>query len=78
MTRLHRAFDLEGVDVTDLSVFPGLLDGLDVDPQRYTEVLTDTVTLERTRQDFEQARSYGVAGFHTLLLRDGEKLGTTT
>lgn len=41
-------------------------------------MLTDTATLERTRQDFEEARSYGVAGFPTLLFRDGEKLGTIT
>lgn len=78
MARLHRAFYVEGVDVTDLSVFPGLLDGFDVDPGRYTEVLTDTATLERTRADFEEARSYGVAGFPTLLFRDGHDLGTLT
>jgi len=34
VARLHRAFYVEGVDVTDLSVFPGPLDGFDVDPQR--------------------------------------------
>lgn len=78
IARLHRAFYVEGVDVTDLSVFPGLLDGFDVDPERYTEVLTDTATLERTRQDFAEARSYGVAGFPTLLFRDGHDLGTIT
>lgn len=78
VARLHRAFYVEGVDITDLSVFPGLLDGFDVDPQRYTEVLTDTATLHRTRQDTEEARSYGVTGFPTLLFRDGEELGIIT
>lgn len=78
VARLHRAFYVEGVDITDLSVFPRLLDGFEVDPERYTEALSDTATLERTRQDFEEARSYGVAGFPTLLFRDGEELGTIT
>lgn len=75
VARLHRAFYGEGVDVTDLSVFPDLLDGFDVDRDRYAEVLHDEATLARTREDFAEARRYGVAGFPTLLFRDGEELG---
>ena len=78
MARLHRAFYVEGVDVTDLSVFAGLLDGFDVDPDRFAQVLTADDTLERTRQDFAEARRYGVAGFPTLLFRDGDELGVVT
>lgn len=78
MARLHRAFYVEGVDVTDLSVFPGLLDGFEVDPELYTKVLTAPATLGRTRRDFEEARAYGVAAYPTLLIRGGGDLETIT
>lgn len=78
VARLHRAFYVEGVDVTDLAVFPGLLDGFDVDPNRFAQVLTDDATIEQTRQDFVKALSYGVTGFPTVLFRDGEELGIVT
>jgi len=78
VARLHRAFYVEGVDITDTSVFPGLLDGFDVDPDRFAQVLADDATLQRTRQDFAEAQRYGVAGFPTVLFRDGDELGTVT
>ena len=78
VARLHRAFYVEGVDVTDLSVFPGLLDGFDVDPDRFAQVLADDATIEQTRQDFVEAQRYGVTGFPTVLFRDGEELGIVT
>lgn len=78
VARLHRAFYVEGIDITDLSVFPDLLDGFDVDPDRFTEVLADEATAERTRQDFAEAQRYGATGFPTLLLRDGDDLGIVT
>ncbi len=78
VARLHRAFYVDGVDVTDLSVFRGLLDGFDVDPDRFGQVLTEDTTMERTEQDFLEAQRYGVEGFPTVLLRDGEELGVVT
>lgn len=78
VARLHRAFYVEGVDVTDLSVFPGLLDGFDVDPGRLAQVLADETTVQRTRQDFAEAQRYGATGFPTVLFRDGDDLGIVT
>lgn len=78
MARLHRAFYVEGVDVTDVGVFPGLLDGFDVDGDRFAQVLDDEATIERTRQDFLEAERYGVMGFPTVLFRDGDQLGIVT
>jgi putative protein-disulfide isomerase len=78
VARLHRAFYVEGVDVTDLQVFPDLLEGFDVDPERYRQALTDPGTLERTHEDFAEARRYGATAFPTLLFRDGEELGIVT
>ncbi len=78
VARLHRAFYVEGVDVTDLSVFPDLLDGFDVDRDLFARMLTEEATIERTRQDFLEAQRYGVSGFPTVLFRDGEDLGIVT
>lgn len=78
VARLHRAFYVEGGDITDMSVFPGLVDGFDVDPDHFAQVLADDATLERTQQDFAEAQSYGVAGFPTVLFRDGEELAIVT
>ncbi|MEX2550517.1 MAG: DsbA family protein [Nitriliruptoraceae bacterium] len=78
VARLHRAFYVEGVDITDLQVFPDLLEGFDVEPERYRTLLTDPRTRERTQEDFAEAGRYGAAGFPTLLFRDGEELGIVT
>lgn len=78
MSRLHRAFYVEGTDTTDPSVFPDLAAEFDVDPARFAQVFDAESTRVRTRQDFEEARSYGVTGFPTLLLRDGEQVGIVT
>ncbi|MBW3662749.1 MAG: DsbA family protein [Actinobacteria bacterium] len=78
LARVHRAFYVEGVDVTDLSVFPDLLEGFYADRDEYRQVLHDPATLEQTRRDIEQARDLGVAGFPTVLLRDGDDLAVVT
>jgi len=90
VARLHRAFYVEGIDVTDLSEFPALLDGFDVDPDRFAQTLVEDATVERTRQDFDTAQRYGATGFPTVLLRygatgfptvlfrDGDDLGIVT
>jgi putative protein-disulfide isomerase len=78
VARLHRAFYVDGVDITDPSAFPALLDGFDVDPERFAALLADEVTVGRTREDFGEAQRYGAAGFPTLLFRDGEELGIVT
>jgi putative protein-disulfide isomerase len=78
VARMHRAFYVDGIDITDLAVFPDLLDGFDVDPGRFAQLLADDATIERTRQDFEAAQRYGATGFPTVLFRDGEDLGIVT
>jgi putative protein-disulfide isomerase len=78
VARLHRAFYVDGIDTTDLAVFPTLLEEFDVDAARYARTLADPRTLERTRRDFAEAQHYGVSGFPTLLFRDGDELGIVT
>ena len=78
VARLHRAFYVDGVDITDPTQLPTLVDGFDVDPQQFAALLADEATTERTRDDFREAQAYGATGFPTLLLRDGEELGIVT
>ncbi len=78
IARLHRAFYVDGVDITDLEIFPTLLDGFAVDPDRYRSALTDPQVHTRTRQDFSEARRYGATGFPTVLFRDGDDLSIVT
>lgn len=78
VARLHRAFYVDGVDITDSTQLPTLLDGFDVDPQHFAALLADEATAQRTREDFREAQSYGATGFPTLLLRDGEEFGIVT
>ncbi len=77
-SRIQRAFYAESTDVTDLAVFPELLDGFDVDRQKYAEVLHAEETRARTREDFAQASRWGIMGFPTLLVRDGDDLAIVT
>ncbi|MFP3883208.1 MAG: DsbA family protein [Actinomycetota bacterium] len=78
VARLHRAFYVEGLDITDISVFPELVEEFDVEPDRFAQVLADDAMVERTQQDFAEAQRYGVAGFPTLLFRDGGELAVVT
>ena len=78
VARLHRAFYVEGVDITDISVFPKLAEEFDVDPDLFAEMLANDATVDRTRQDFAEAQRYGVTGFPTVLFRDGDELAIVT
>ncbi|MDP9023011.1 MAG: DsbA family protein [Actinomycetota bacterium] len=78
MARLQRAFYVEGVDITDLSVFPALAGEFGMDEARFASILGSDATRRGTWADFEEARSLGVAGFPTLLLRAGEQVEVVT
>lgn len=76
--RLQRAFYAEGVDVTDLGAIPSLLEGFDVAPDRFTEVLHSDENRKATWRDFARSRNFGVAGFPTVLLRNGTEYAMVT
>jgi len=78
LTRLHRAFYVEGVDITDPGEYRLLLDGFEVDPGVFVERLGSEEMRSRAWADFAEARSLGVAGFPTLLVGDGERYGAVT
>ncbi len=77
-TRLQRAFYAEGVDITDRSAYPPLLDDFDIDAGKFADLLASDEMRTRAWQDFAEARSYGATGFPTLLVRDGEEYGIVT
>lgn len=76
--RLQRAFYAEGVDVTDPAQYRTLIQPFEID----TEVFLATFGSESARwkawEDFEEARSMGVSGFPTLLLRTEGTLAVVT
>lgn len=77
-SRLQRAFYAEGVDITDPAAYPALLDGFDVDRDKYLERFRSSEMRRRAWGDFEEARSLGASGFPTLVVRDGAEYGIVT
>lgn len=72
--RLQRAFYAEAVDVTDPDVYPELIEGFDVDPDRFTEQLGSDAMQQATYADFAQARALGANGFPTTFLSAGDDI----
>lgn len=71
--RLQRAFYAERVDITDRAVYPNLLEGFDVDGDRFMELLGSGEMKREAWQDFAEARRLSATGFPTLLLRLDEE-----
>ena len=70
-SRLQRAFYAEGIDVTDPAAYPELVDGFDVDADKFAELFASDQMKTQAWSDFAESRSLGVAGFPTLLAHDG-------
>ena len=77
-SRLQRAFYAEAIDITDAATYPELTAGFDVDADRFTELFASDDMKTRAWSDFAESRSLGVAGFPTLLARDGEEWAVLT
>ncbi len=77
-SRLQHAFYAEGVDITDRSAYPDLISDFAVDPVEFMERFGSAEMQKRAWADFAEARSLGVAGFPTLLVRDGPEWGVVT
>lgn len=77
-SRLQRAFYAEGIDITDPTVYPGLITDFDVDAEKFTELFASDEMKKRAWDDFSESRSLGVAGFPTLLVREGEEWAVLT
>ncbi|MBT8208691.1 MAG: DsbA family protein [Acidimicrobiia bacterium] len=69
--KLQRAFYASNVDITDVAVYPQLLEETPVDADLFIEEMQSSDMRKATYADFSRARSLGANGFPTLLLRDG-------
>lgn len=69
--RLQRAFYAEGLSVWDPEIYGELLDGFDVDRDAFLEVFGSQDSVKATWRDFSLARSWGINGFPTIVLRQG-------
>ncbi len=76
--RLQRSFYADRVDITDPGAYPALLEGFDVDAERFLELLGSEEIKQETWDDFEYARKMSATGFPTLVVRDGEQFSVAT
>ncbi len=74
-THLQKAFYAEGVDVTDPGRYPELIEPfLDIEAPKFLDEFTGDDARWAAWNDFSTARSWGIAGFPALLLREGDTL----
>ena len=77
---IQHGFYAEGLDVTDGVVLAGLVaeamtrSGFSTTAEAFLAAWRAPETVAATRQDFLQARSWGISSFPTLLLQDGNRL----
>lgn len=69
--RIQRAFYAEGQPVWDPTAFETLIEGLDLDPMAFMDRFNSQEAIRETWQDFSLARSWGISGFPTVVLRTG-------
>ena len=69
--RLQQAFYAEGLAVWDPDFYGELIEGFDVDRGEFLETFGSQDATKATWQDFSLARSWGINGFPTIVLRQG-------
>lgn len=69
--RLQRAFYAEGMPVWDPEAYGEIIEGFDVDGEGFIAAFGSEDAIRATWQDFSLARSWGINGFPTILLRQG-------
>ena len=75
---LHEAFYAKAIDITDLSVYPSLVAGFDVDADDFMTALQLDEIKTATWQDFNLAQRLGATGFPTVFgFRNGEAMALT-
>jgi putative protein-disulfide isomerase len=75
---LHRAFYVDNRDVTDGAVLADVALPFGVDGEAFTRVFESDAVRAETLADFQQARGLGIAGYPTVVLKDGRGLVALT
>lgn len=70
--RLQQAFYAEGIVISDPETIPALVGEFDVDVDAFMESFGSTEAARATWSDFATARSWGISGFPTVIVRVGE------
>ncbi len=72
--RLQRAFYAEDMVVSDPSVYPELVRAMEgIDAEAFLATFASESAIKATWADFSLARSWGINGFPTVVVRTGEK-----
>lgn len=69
--RLQQAFYAEAIDIASIEPYEDLVDGFDLSPGQFVEVMESPRLIDLTRADFAEAARHGARGFPTLLLDTG-------
>lgn len=71
--QLHQAFYRDGMDLTRARVLADLAESLGVTGREFSSEFDSAQTAAETVADFGRARSLGVHGFPSVVLRDGDR-----
>ena len=76
--RLHRAFYVENLDLTDAGHLSHLAEPFGLSPKDFITAFESAELRNETLQDFQLSQRLGVRGFPTIILRDGEHMSLLT
>lgn len=71
--RLQHLFYAEGVMLSDPAVYRSIVADFAVDVDDFVAAFDSNTAVTQTWQDFAAARKWGITGFPTVFVRDGEK-----
>ncbi len=77
-TDVQHAFFAGGIDITDPAEYRRLVEDYLVEPGPFVEYLVGAEARRAAWEDFEEARSFGIASFPALLLRADGKVAIVT
>lgn len=72
--RIQTAFYQENKRTDQLDTYLSILPHLEVDPDEFMETFTADLTKEQTLSDFDFAKSLGIQGFPSTILRSGRQM----
>ena len=72
--QLQKAFYVDALDITDSEVYPVLLKPYGLDSSAFLNLMLSQAIKEETYSDFATARDWGINGFPSTVLRQGESL----
>ena len=72
--RLQEAFYADALDITSVEVYPDLLEPYGLDSTAFLNLMLSDPVKEETYDDFATSRGWGINGFPSTVLQQGENL----